>query len=251
MIIIKSQQQLAQMRGSCRIAAIVRDTVARKVGPGVTTRELDEYAEELIGGFGAKSAFLGYRGYPGHVCISVNAEVVHGIPGARRIRLGDIVSIDIGVRYDGYVGDTATTVMVGVTDPEVMRLVQTTEEALYAGIEKARPNAKLFDISHAIESTAVGGGFAVVREFVGHGIGREMHEEPQIPNFGEPGRGPRLKPGMTFAIEPMVNLGGAEVEVLADGWTVLTRDRKPSAHFEHTIAVREGRAEVLTQAEEG
>jgi methionyl aminopeptidase len=176
----------------------------------------------------------------------VNESVVHGIPGKERIRLGDIVSLDVGVRRDGYIGDTARTVMVGVTDPGVVRLVRTAEEALEAGIGAARAGRRVSDISHAIEQVAVAAGFSVVRAFVGHGVGRQMHEEPQIPNFGAPGRGPRLKPGMTLALEPMVNMGCAEVDVQPDGWTVLTRDRKASAHVEHTIAVTEGDAEILT-----
>ncbi|MBN1268896.1 MAG: type I methionyl aminopeptidase [Kiritimatiellae bacterium] len=250
MIRIKTADELARMRVSGSMAARVRDAVAAAIKPGVTTKELDDYAEELIRGFDARSSFHGYRGYPGRICVSINDEVVHGIPGPRRIQIGDIVSLDVGVTYDGYVGDTATTVPVGVTDAAVLRLVRVTEEALGAAIEQAVAGRRLSDISHAVESVASGAGFSVVREFVGHGIGREMHEEPQIPNFGPPGRGPRLKPGMTLAIEPMVNMGAAEVDVMGDGWTVLTRDRRPSAHFEHTVAVGEGSAEILTCAAE-
>ena len=246
MIILKTAAELDGMRASGRIAARVRDEVAGRVAPGVTTGELADYAAELMRKHGAESAFLGYRGYPAAICVSVNEGVVHGIPGHRRIQLGDIVSLDIGVRFDGFVGDTATTLMVGVADPAVVQLVQTTERALMAGIKVARPGARVSDISHAIESTAVQAGFSVVREFVGHGIGREMHEDPQVPNFGVPGRGPKLKTGMTIAIEPMVNLGKPEVEVTSDGWTVETRDRSYSAHFEHTIAIIGGGAEVLT-----
>jgi methionyl aminopeptidase len=234
------------MRGACRMAAQVRDQVCAVIKPGVTTLELDEYARDLILDAGGKSAFLGYHGFPGHICVSVNDEVVHGIGGPRRIQLGDIVSVDFGVVYDGYVGDTARTVMVGVSDPEVIRLVTVTEQALDAAIAKAVEGNRLSDISHAVEATATAAGFTVVRDFVGHGIGRKMHEDPQIPNFGQPGRGPRLKAGMTFALEPMINMGSAEVEVMGDGWTVLTRDRKPSAHVEHTVAVGEERAEILT-----
>ncbi|MCX7590361.1 MAG: type I methionyl aminopeptidase, partial [Kiritimatiellae bacterium] len=228
--------------------ARVRDEVARLIRPGVTTAELAAYAGKLIRAYGAESAFLGYKGYPGEICISVNDEVVHGIPGLRRIEVGDIVSIDIGVRLDGFVGDTATTLMVGVTDLDVIRLVRTAEQALAAGISQAREGRRVSDISHAIEQTALAAGFSVVRQFVGHGIGRQMHEEPQIPNFGSPGHGARLVAGMTLAIEPMINMGTGDVEVQGDGWTVLTRDRKPSAHFEHTVAVRgEGlEAEILT-----
>ena len=246
MIIIKTPEEIQRMRVSSLIAAQVRDELAQKVAPGVTTGELDAYARELVSKLRAKSSFFGYRGYPGFICTSVNDEVVHGIPGPRRIEMGDVVSIDVGVVYDGYVGDTATTVMVGVTDPEVIRLVKVSEQALSAGIAKAVPGGRLSDISHAIEQVVVEAGFSVVREFVGHGIGRSMHEEPQIPNFGPPGKGPRLKEGMTLAIEPMVNLGTAEVEVMSDGWTVLTKDRKPSAHVEHTVAIGAGGAEILT-----
>jgi len=246
MIPIKNAGELARMRVSGRMAAEVREALARAIAPGVTTAELDAYAAELIRGLGARSAFYGYRGYPGHVCLSVNEEVVHGIPGPRRIAVGDLVSLDVGVEHDGFIGDTATTVLVGVTDREVVRLAATAARALEAGIAKVWVGARLSDVSHAIEATAVEAGYSVVREFVGHGIGRQMHEEPQIPNYGPPGRGPALKVGMTLAIEPMVNMGRSEVEVQADGWTVLTADRTPSAHFEHTVAVLETGAEVLT-----
>ena len=246
MIIVKSEADLAHMRESGRLAAAVRDRVAAAVSPGTTTQELSDYAGELIRDAGAESAFLGYRGYPGQICVSVNECVVHGIPCERRIELGDIVSIDVGVRYGGYVGDTATTVMVGVSDPGVINLVETTRRALADGLARAVTGGRLSDVSHAIEQAAVKAGYNVVRQFVGHGIGREMHEEPQIPNFGRPRRGPRLKTGMTLAIEPMVNMGDAAVDVQGDGWTVLTADRLPSAHFEHTIAVRNGVPEILT-----
>jgi methionyl aminopeptidase len=248
MIIIKTRDEIRQMRESCRVAARVRDELARLVAPGVTTRMLDEQAAKLIDAMGGSSAFLGYRGYPGNICLSIDAEVVHGIPSDRRIELGQIVSIDVGVVYGGFVGDTATTVMVGVTDPDVVRLVRTTEQALIDGIAMTRAGKRLSDISSAIETTAVKAGFSVVRDFVGHGIGRKMHEDPQIPNYGAPGGGPKLKIGMTFAIEPMVNMGGSAVEVMADGWTVLTVDRKPSAHFEHTVAIGEDGPEILTVA---
>ncbi|MDD4870356.1 MAG: type I methionyl aminopeptidase [Kiritimatiellae bacterium] len=246
MIVIKSAAEIERMRTSGHLAAVVRDDVAAKVSPGITTMELSEYAGELMKKLGAESAFKGYRGYPGNICISVNDAVVHGIPDQRHIQLGDIVSIDVGVKYEGFIGDTALTVMVGVTDPEVLRLVKTTEKSLEAGIAAALSGKRVSDISNAVEKTVTGAGFSVVRDFVGHGVGRQMHEDPQIPNFGPPGRGAVLKPGMTFAIEPMVNQGGAEVEVQADGWTVLTRDRKLSAHFEHTVAITEGLAQILT-----
>ena len=246
MIIIKNAEQLEGMRAAGKLAGTVRDEVAQQVSPGITTAELSESAGKRIRELGAESAFFGYRGYPGQICVSVNDAVVHGIPDDRRIEVGDIVSIDVGVRYEGYIGDTATTVMVGVADPETIRLVRTTEAALWAGLRMAEAGRKLSDVSHAIEQEAVKAGFSVVREFVGHGIGREMHEDPQIPNFGLPGRGPVLKAGMTLAIEPMVNRGAAAVELQDDGWTVLTKDRQPSAHFEHTIAVRDGEVEVFT-----
>jgi methionyl aminopeptidase len=247
MIIVKSAADLEGMRESGRVAAMVRDAVGKSIAPGVTTGDLADLAGDLIRKAGGESAFFGYRGFPGQICVSVNDEVVHGIPGSRRVQLGDIVSIDVGVKYGGYVGDTATTVMVGVSDLEVVNLVRTAERALYAGIAAAHAGQRLSDISHAIERTVTDNGFSVVRDFVGHGIGRKMHEDPQVPNFGKPGRGPRLKAGMTLAIEPMVNIGASEVDVQADGWTVLTRSRRPSAHFEHTIAVRDGEAEVLTR----
>lgn len=246
MINIKTHDEIRQMRESCRIAARVRDELVKGVVPGITTRMLDEQAAKLIAAMGGKSAFLGYRGYPGHICLSIDDEVVHGIPCERRIELGQIVSLDVGVEYKGFVGDTATTVMVGVTDPEVVRLVRTTEQALSDGIAMARPGKRLSDISNTIETTVMRSGFAVVRDFVGHGIGRKMHEDPQIPNFGPPGCGPKLRPGMTLAIEPMVNMGKSDVEVMPDGWTVLTVDRKPSAHFEHTVAIGDDGPEILT-----
>jgi len=246
MIIIKSRDEIRMMRESGRVAAQVRDELAVAIAPGVTTAELDRKAAALIESLGAKSAFLGYRGYPGNVCVSIDSEVVHGIPGSRRIELGQIVSLDIGVLFGGFVGDTATTVMVGVTDPEVIRLVRSTELALQAGIAMAIPGKRLGDVSNAIEAVAVRAGFSVVRDFVGHGIGRKMHEDPQIPNFGNPGKGPKLKVGMTLAIEPMVNMGGWAVEVLSDGWTVKTTDGLPSAHFEHTVAIGPDGPEILT-----
>jgi methionyl aminopeptidase len=251
MIPTKSPSELEAMRVSGQLAATILGEVADRVAPGVTTLELSEFAGERIRALGARSAFLGYRGYPGHICVSVNEEVVHGIPGDRRIELGDIVSLDVGVEYEGFLGDNADTILVGVTDPNVVRLVSATRQALAAGIGEAVAGNRLSDVSHAVEKVVVDAGFSVVREFVGHGIGRQLHEEPQIPNFGKPGRGPILKPGMTLAIEPMVNLGGAAVEVLEDGWTVLSRDRSCSAHVEHTVAVQNGKAEILTPRDGG
>ena len=248
MIVIKNEEDLCGMRAAGQATANVCQALAEAVAPGVTTGELDRLAERLIVDEGGRSAFKGYRGFPGQICVSINQEVVHGIPGRRRIGLGDIVSLDVGVVFDGYVGDTAVTVVVGVMDPEIIRLVSTTEKALYAGIERARPGGYVGDISHAIEECATQAGFSVVRDFVGHGIGKEMHEDPQIPNFGQPGTGAKLRAGMTLAIEPMLNLGRAAVRVLSDGWTVVTGDGTPSAHFEHTVAIRDGEAEILTRA---
>lgn len=248
MIIVKTADELDRMRASGRVAARVRDALVRAVVPGVSTAELDSLARDLMAQEGARSAFLGYRGFPGHICTSINEVVVHGIPGEQRVKLGDLISIDVGVIFDGFVGDTAATTMVGVTDREVIRLVKVAEQALAEGIAKAVPGGRLSDVSHAIEQESVKAGFSVVRDFVGHGIGRSMHEDPQIPNYGPPGRGPRLRPGMTLAIEPMLNQGGPEVEVMADGWTVKTRDRKPSVHVEHTVAVLEDGPEILTCA---
>ncbi len=249
MIILKTDEEVARMRASGRIAARVLAAVAQAVRPGITTRELDALGARLIRAADAQSAFYGYRGYPGQICVSVNEEVVHGIPGARVIQLGDVVSVDVGVEYRGFIGDTATTVMVGVTDPEIIRLVAAGQQALDRAVSLAVAGARLSDLSHAIEQTAASAGYAVVRDFVGHGVGRQMHEDPQIPNFGAPGRGPRLRPGMTLALEPMLNQGSSEVEVLADGWTVVTKDRKVSVHFEHSVAVRDGAALVLTCVE--
>ncbi len=245
---LKSAAELDAMRTSCRMTAEVLNQVAAAVKPGITTGELDALTRRLIEAMKAKPSFLGYNGYPGAICISINDEVIHGIPGRRVVLPGDVVSLDVGVYYNGFNGDSATTVMVGVTDPEVIRLVETTKRALLAALVAARPGGHLSDVSHAIESIAKAAGCSVVREFVGHGVGRHLHEDPQIPNYGEPGRGPVLKPGMTLAIEPMVNLGRPEVVVLDDKWTVVTRDGKPSAHFEHTVAVLEESVEVLTLA---
>jgi len=245
---LKSAAELEAMRTSCRMTAEVLRQVADAVQAGVTTGELDALARRLIEGMKAKPSFLGYRGYPAAICISVNDEVIHGIPGRRTILPGDVVSLDVGVYYNGFHGDAATTVMVGVTDPDTIRLVETTKRALAAAVAAARPGGRLSDVSHAVETTAKEAGCSVVKEFVGHGVGRHLHEDPQVPNYGAPGRGPLLMPGMTLAIEPMVNLGRPEVVVLDDKWTVVTRDGKPSAHFEHTVAVLEERMEVLTLA---
>lgn len=246
MIPLKTPEELARMRISGRMAGQVRDALARAVAPGVSTAELDELARELIEGMGAVASFKGYRGYPAHICVSINEEVIHGIPGPRRIQPGDLVSLDVGVFFDGFHGDTAVTVAVGVSDPRLLRLAAVTRQALDAAVAQARPGNRLGDVSHAVQAVAEGAGFSVVREFVGHGIGRRLHEEPNIPNHGPAGRGPRLASGMVLAIEPMVNLGVAGVETLEDGWTAVTRDRLPSAHFEHTVAVGPDGPEILT-----
>jgi len=243
---LKSAEELAAMRVSCRLAAEVLAEVVAKVALGVTTGALDLLARRLIEGRKARPFFLGYRKYPSAMCISVNEEVIHGIPGRRVVQPGDVVSLDVGVLKSGFHGDCATTVMVGVADPDVIRLVETTRRALAAAVAAARPGGRLSDVSRVVQGIAEASGCSVVREFVGHGVGRHLHEDPQIPNYGRPGRGPVLKPGMTLAIEPMVNLGGRGVCVLDDGWTVVTEDGRPSAHFEHTVAVLEESVEVLT-----
>ncbi|MFO1489675.1 MAG: type I methionyl aminopeptidase [Kiritimatiellia bacterium] len=246
MIPLKKPEELDAMREAGHAAARVLDEMVRHTAPGVTTGELDDLARDTIRRLGATSAFLGYRGFPGHTCISVNEEVVHGIPGSRIIQSGDLVSIDVGVFYRGFVGDNARSVLVGAVDPRVGELVRVARESLDAGISKAVPGGRLGDISNAIETVIRRHGFSVVKDYVGHGVGRALHEEPQIPNFGPAGKGPVLRAGMTLAIEPMLNLGAAQVVTLADKWTVVTRDRKPSAHVEHTIAITENGPEVLT-----
>jgi methionyl aminopeptidase len=246
MIILKNDREIAAMRVAGRVAARVLDDVAKKVAPGLTTRDLDEYAASQIKAFGARSAFLGYRKYPCHICISVNEEVVHGLASGRRVAFGDIVSLDVGVVCDGFIGDTARTVAVGGSDMRVQKLMDVTERALYDGVAQAVPGNRVVDISRAIQACVEGQGFSVVREFVGHGVGRSVHEEPQIPNYVDGKVSPRLRPGMTLAIEPMVNAGVSAVKILSDGWTVVTQDGQPSAHFEHTILVTDAGPEILT-----
>jgi len=246
MIVIKSPLELKAMRKVNGMTARVRDQLAAMVKPGITTLDLGNAACEWIRSCGGVSAFYGYQGFPGQICVSVNDEVVHGIPGPRVIREGDLVSIDVGIRYEGFIGDTAITVAAGAVDSERARLLEVTRAALDAGTAKAVAGNRVGDISYAIQSVVEAAGFSIVREFVGHGIGRDMHEDPQVPNFGKPGRGAKLRPGMTLAIEPMVNLGGAKVEVMEDGWTAVTQDGSPSAHFEHTVAVGVSAPEILT-----
>jgi methionyl aminopeptidase len=246
-IILKDEHDLARMRPACGVASAVLEEVAAFIRPGITTREVDDFAAGRIGSYGAKSAFLGYRKYPCCICISVNEQVVHGLAGPRRLEFGDIVSLDIGVFYQGYVGDTAKTVAVGGCDVRAQRLMDVTEQALAEGIAQARPGNHVADISRAVQDYVEGNGFSIVREFVGHGVGKQVHEEPQVPNFVERGQpSPRLRPGMTLAIEPMVNAGSPQVVVLSDGWTVVTKDGQLSAHFEHTVLITEAEAEILT-----
>jgi methionyl aminopeptidase len=243
---IKNEREIEKMRVACRTASTVLDRIAAMIRPGITTLEVDQAAAEFMSEAECKSAFLGYKRFPGHICISINEEVVHGIGGPRRVQYGDIVKVDCGVVKDGWVGDTATTVPVGVIDPKVQRLLQVTEDTLDMAITYAQGGRRLGDLCAAIEDEIVANGYSVVREFVGHGVGRKLHEEPQVPNYGRPGSGPKLKPGMTLAIEPMVNMGGSNVRVLGDDWTVVTSDGKPSAHFEHTVLITKGEPEILT-----
>ncbi|OGP89128.1 MAG: type I methionyl aminopeptidase [Deltaproteobacteria bacterium RBG_16_48_10] len=246
MIIIKSPREIEQLKRSNAMVAEVFEKLKGMIAPGITTKELDQVAEECILSKGGHPAFKGYRGFPATLCISINEEVVHGIPGQRRLKEGDIVSLDVGVNFLGYFGDAAITFPVGEVDPEGKRLLEVTEKALTIGIEKAKIGNRLFDISYAIQRWVESHGFSVVRDFVGHGIGKDLHEEPQIPNFGAPHQGPRLEKGMVFALEPMVNEGTYEVRVLSDGWTVVTADGKRSAHFEHTITINDDGAEILS-----
>ena len=230
-----------------QIVAEILGEIKKRVGPGVETRELDELAEEMCRDRGVEPAFKGYRGYPRSICISVNEEIVHGIPGPRRLKAGDVVSLDFGVKYRGYYGDAALTVAVGQVSFRARELLDITEKSLYAGIEQARVGKHLSDISHAVQTMVEGAGFGVIREFVGHGIGRSLHEDPQIPNFGPPGRGPLLQVGMTLAIEPMTTMGAWQVKILKDGWTAVTQDGSYSAHFEHTVAVTENGPLILSK----
>ncbi len=246
MIPIKSEREIGKMREACQTASVVLDRVSSLVRPGISTGEVDQAAADYMSEEKCKSAFLGYRGFPGHVCISVNEEVVHGIGGSRRIQYGDIVKLDVGIVKDGWVGDTATTVPVGVIDAKVQRLLQVTEATLDLAIAFVQNGRRLGDLCAAIEDEITANGYSVVREFVGHGVGRKLHEEPQVPNYGRRGSGPKLKAGMTIAIEPMVNMGGSAVQILKDNWTVVTLDSKPSAHFEHTVLVTKGEPEILT-----
>jgi methionyl aminopeptidase len=246
MIVLKTDRDLALMRPACVIAQTVLDEVCEFVRPGLTTREVDQFAAGRIKHHGARSAFLGYRKYPCHICISVNEQVVHGLGTERRLNFGDIVSLDVGVVHNGFIGDTARTVAVGGCSVEAQRLMDVTEQSLYEGIAQAVAGKRVVDISRAIQKYVESSGYSVVREFVGHGVGRSMHEEPQVPNFDDGKKSPLLRAGMTIAIEPMVNAGAADVRILNDGWTVVTKDGSLSAHFEHTVLVTDGEPEILT-----
>lgn len=237
MIILKSDQEIEKISAACKIVVGVLNELKKNIKVGITTEELDKIAEEYILSKGAIPAFKGYRDYPATLCTSINEEVVHGIPSKRRLAEGDIISLDLGAIHDGYYGDAAITLGVGKIRKEAQRLINITEESLYKGIEVAQPGNRLGDISYAIQSHVEDAGYSVVYDFVGHGIGRNLHEEPQVPNFGTKGQGPRLKEGMVLAIEPMINMGGAATRILDDNWTAVTKDGNLSAHFEHTIAI--------------
>ena len=247
MILLKSLQEIAKMEVANRIVAEILEGVKEKVQPGIETRELDELAEDMCRQRRVKPAFKGYRGYPRSICVSVNEEVVHGIPGPRSLKAGDVVSLDFGVKYEGFYGDAAITVGVGDVGEKARALIAATEESLYAGIAQVKAGQRLSDISHAVQTVVEGAGFGVIREFVGHGIGRSLHEDPQIPNFGPPDRGPTMQVGMTFAIEPMTSMGSWQVRILQDGWTAITQDGSCAAHFEHSVALTENGVLILSR----
>lgn len=251
MIILKSQHEIEYIRQACKLTA---DTLAELIAlakPGVTTLELDQFAEEYIRSHGGEPSCKGYYGYPATICASINDEVVHGIPNAhRKLKNGDVISIDLVSSVNGYHGDSCVTIPIGKVKPQVMKLLKVTEESLFKGIEQAVVGNRVGDISHAVQTYCEKFGFGVVRDFVGHGLGREMHEDPQIPNYGPAGHGPLLKPGMVLCIEPMITMGTYEVHVLDDDWTAVTRDGKPAAHFEHTVVVTENGPEILTMRDE-
>jgi len=248
MVFVRDRKEIDTIAEAARIVALTLDELELRCVPGVTTAELDRVAEEFIRGHGGRPAFKGYRGFPASICPSVNEEVVHAIPGSRELKDGDIVGIDVGVEKNGYYGDAARTIAIGAVKPEVKKLLEVARGALLAGISQAQAGKRLGDVSHAIQAHVEKNGFSIVRDLVGHGIGREMHEEPQVPNYGPEGRGPRLMAGQVLAIEPMVNMGGHDVMTSPDGWTVVTKDGSWSAHFEHTVAVGTDGAEILSQS---
>ena len=249
MIAVKNERELNLMRQACKITAAARALAGEMVRPGVSTKQIDKAVHDFIVAQGAKPSFLDYHGYPASVCISVNDTVIHGIPGGYTLRDGDIVSIDVGAYYQGFHGDCAATFPCGTVSAEAMRLIEVTRQSFYEGLKMMRPGQRVSDISHAIQTYVESNGFSVVRMFVGHGVGAQLHEEPEVPNFGKPGRGPRLIRGMTLAVEPMVNVGVYDVHVLKDGWTVKTNDGKLSAHYENTVLITDGEPEILTVAE--
>lgn len=248
MIVLKTDREIEIMREAGRIVALTHKELQKHIQPGVTTNELDAIAEEFIRSMDAIPSFKGYNGFAGSICTSINEELVHGIPGELVLQDGDIISIDVGACYEGYHGDSAWTYPVGTIDAESRRLMEVTEQSLYRGLEEAKPGERLSNISHAIQTYVEAEGFSIVREYVGHGIGQNLHEDPQIPHYGPPGRGPRLRQGMVLCIEPMVNAGERYVKTLADNWTVVTTDGKRCAHYEHTIAIMEDGYEILTIA---
>ncbi|MEH7460624.1 type I methionyl aminopeptidase [Bacillus thuringiensis] len=246
MIICKTPREIEIMREAGKIVALTHQELKKHIAPGITTKELDQIAEKTILKYGAVPSFKGYNGFPGSICASVNEELVHGIPGKRKLQEGDIISIDIGAKYNGYHGDSAWTYPVGNISESVQKLLDVTEKSLYLGLEHAKPGERLSNISYAIQTYVEDSGFSIVREYVGHGIGQNLHEDPQIPHYGPPNQGPRLKPGMVICVEPMVNQGRRYVKTLSDDWTVVTVDGKWCAHFEHTIALTEAGYEILT-----
>ena len=246
MIAVKSDRELEVMRKACQITAAARKLAGDMIHPGITTREIDKAVHHFILSQGAKPSFLGYAGYPASVCVSVNEEVIHGIPGGRRLKEGDIVSIDVGAYYHGFHGDCAATYPCGKISREAQLLIDVTQQSFFEGIKHARQGGRVSDISHAVQTYAESFGFGVVREYVGHGVGEKMHEEPEIPNYGAPGRGPRLIRGMTIAVEPMITLGNPSIRVLKDDWTVVTLDGKLAAHYENTVLITDGEPEILT-----
>ena len=249
MIPIKNEREIEVMRQACKITAAARALGGSMVRPGVTTREIDKAVHDFIVSQGAKPSFLNYGGFPPSACISINDTVIHGIPDGRKIREGDIVSIDVGAFYKGFHGDCAATFACGEISPEAKKLIDVTRQSFFEGVKFARPGYRISDIGHAVQTYAEKNGFSVVRAFIGHGVGRNLHEEPEVPNYGNPGRGPRLIPGMTIAIEPMVNVGTYEVRILKDKWTTVTADGKLSAHYENTVLITDGEPEILTVTE--